>query len=222
MMTDVFPAAPPLSSPGFVRRVIDYWRPPRIDSVAALQHFIDRNAAYLAQKTVIDYCHARIGTNSVKLFKEDVFIEALMVCRWESYAAALSDLLAMAHLALRRRTDAPVDWGAVAAGLDDIYEGALTAHAIPAHRPQGWEEAITSHRRRTADLALAPPDRPDKLLSNTARRMYATLPVHESLRTGQDREFIHGGVRLIGMSIWEAMLRRFVASDLARQLVVSR
>lgn len=221
-MTEVFPDTQPLKPPGLVRRVVDYWRPPKIASVVALQQFVDRNAAYLAQKTVIDYCHARIGTNSVKLFKEEAFIEALMVCRWESYAAALSDLLAMTELALRRRADVEVDWSAVAAGLDAVYEATLLARPVPTHRPQGWADAVAIHRRRTVDLALAPQDRPDKLLSNTARRMYATLPVHESLRTGQDREFIHGGVRLIGMSMWEAMLRRFVASDLAGQLAAPR
>lgn len=176
---------------------------PRAATAADLREFLSRRAAFAAQKTVTDYCEVKAGLNRDKLFAESDFREALAVCRWESYAAVLSDLLVLAHAHL-----APHVAGretALAERLAGIGRAILTGQTLPPHRPEGWDDVTVAMAARLAETAGHPPRPPAEVARASARRVLATLPIHESHRR-TDREAIVGGVRFHILSAWDAML----------------
>src|SRR5262245_55595018 len=76
-------------------------KPSPIATPDALRTFLEERAALIAQKCAIDYCRGKTGLASYALFTEKPFLEALDVCRWETYAAVLGDLLLIAEGQLR-------------------------------------------------------------------------------------------------------------------------
>src|SRR6187551_2833371 len=76
-------------------------RRPPIATAADLQQFLMERAALIAQKCAIDYCRGKTGLASYALFTEKPFLDALDVCRWETFVTVLADLLILAEGCLR-------------------------------------------------------------------------------------------------------------------------
>src|SRR5438445_10936917 len=79
------------------RRLEARLRPGPIATTDALKAFLEERASLIAQKCAIDYCRGKTGLASFALFTEKPFLEALDVCRWETLAIALGDLLIIAE-----------------------------------------------------------------------------------------------------------------------------
>lgn len=190
-------------------------RPAALADAAAMARWADRQAAFIAQKCLMDYLRARLGTTSTKVLKEQMFIEVYDRCRWESWAAACSDLLVMAEAQWRAGLDSAAQRQLVSA-LGQVHVHILRDAAMPAHRTD-WADQIEWHGARMAALADKPPAGPAQIALHTARRMHETLPINAGLRNVQDRQFIYGGVRMQAIQAWEE-LRRRAAPDLAVRL----
>ncbi|MCW5751400.1 MAG: hypothetical protein KIT81_09655 [Alphaproteobacteria bacterium] len=190
--------------------------PPAISGAGDLARFLEEKAAYLAQKCAVDYCRAKAGNFGEKLFREAPFQEALAVCRWESYAAAAADLLLVTEAALRPHLGA--DATQAYDRLEAIFRQILGAYPVPGHRPQGWGDEFAAFPARLQAARMAPPLTPAQIAAHTARRLHETIPIHESLRTEEDQEFIHGAVRFRMTAIWDEMSWRIRWPELARDL----
>ena len=68
-------------------------RPVPIRDSGALADFIDRNAAFVAQKGIYEYARARAGHYAKVLFREPAFLDAVEQSRWRAYPLGL-DLVA--------------------------------------------------------------------------------------------------------------------------------
>jgi hypothetical protein len=76
-------------------------RPAPIATTDAFRIFLEERAALIAQKCAVDYCRGKTGLASYALFTEKPFLDALEVCRWETFVTVLADLMILAEGCLR-------------------------------------------------------------------------------------------------------------------------
>jgi hypothetical protein len=187
-------------------------RPPRIDTAAALRLFIEQRASLIAQKCPIDYVRGKTGLASHALFTEKPFLAALDICRWETFAAVLGDLLILAGGHLRPQEPE----ARLQEALVRTYQTILESQPAPRHRSEGWGDLPETFAQRLRHVAWPP--RTLDLADHSAKRLYDTLPIHISMRK-LDEEVVYGAVRFRMVAVGQEMERRFAAPELARELL---
>lgn len=201
------------------------WRTPSIDSREALRDFVATRAALVAQKVAVDYCRGKTGSFSHALFTEKDFQDALTVCRWESFAATLADILVMTEGFLRPATSAL--GGAGIAGrageaLAELYPEILASYPVPVHRKEkGWSDAEAAFTIRFAAARAAPPRPPVEVADHSASRLFETLPIHTDMRR-LDEEVVHGAVRFRLIAVHQELQRRARPAELVAALAAGK
>ncbi|HEX9278501.1 MAG TPA: hypothetical protein VGA51_19155 [Casimicrobiaceae bacterium] len=209
------------------RRITRVWRdlrerlrPEPITTADALKTFLEERASLIAQKCAIDYCRGKTGLASFALFTEKPFLEALDVCRWETFVAVLGDLLIIAEGYLRAHAlveqRAPLQKALLA-----MYSAALTRLPPPVHRPDGWGDAIAAFTLRMKTIGLGEPKRALDVADHSAKRLFDTLPIHASMRA-LDEEVVYGAVRFRMIAVSQEMQRRLRAPDLVGRLLAAQ
>jgi hypothetical protein len=182
-----------------------------------LADFLAAQTAYVAQRSVIEYCRARTGLNWDKLALEQQFRDRLEVCRWEAYAIVLAEVAELALIPLRR--DGAAGPQAYLRGLVAAAHAALLRHPVPSHR-SSWSDAADTIERHLARAVLAAP-RPVHLLGvQSADAIFDLLPIHADLRP-QDREMFQNSVRFAICGAFDAMSRCFQVPALEAALVAA-
>lgn len=199
------------------RRVVERLRPAPIATAEALQGFLEERALLIAQKCAIDYCRGKTGLASYALFTEKPFLEALDVCRWESFAAVLSDLTILTEGVLRRHAAAG-ERPRLRDALIALYGQILQRGPPPAHRPQGWDDVVVAFRERFTAACLRAPHRALEVADHSAKRLFDTLPIHSSMRE-LDEEVVYGAVRFRMIAVNQQLQERLDGAALARQLL---
>jgi hypothetical protein len=180
-----------------------------------LADFVAAQTAYVAQRSVIEYCRARTGLNWEKLSLEPAFLDRLEVCRWEAYAIVLAEVAELAMIRLRR--DGAAVPQAYLPGLVAVAQAALLRHPVPSHRTD-WGDAAAAIERHLARAALAVP-RPVHLVGiGSADAIFDLLPIHADLRP-QDREMFRNSVRFAICGAYDAMSRCFQGPALEAALL---
>jgi hypothetical protein len=198
-------------------RLRTYFRPPPIASVPALRTFIEERAALIAQKCAIDYCRGKTGLASYALFTEKSFLDALDICRWETFATVLGDLLIVAEVHLRPQATTE-QHPALCAALIGMHSAALATLPAPAHRSSGWGDAEDAFARRFRSASQGRPRQVLEVADHSAKRLFETLPIHASYRE-LDKEVVYGAVRFRMIAVSAEMQRRFAAPELVKQLL---
>lgn len=198
------------------RRVAGYFATPPIASADAFRAFVAERAALIAQKCATDYCRGKTGLASHALFTEKPFLDALDVCRWETFAAALEDLLLLAEVQLRPHV-AEEQRTALCEALRALHAAILGAHPPPGHRPEGWGDAVERFAARLRSTRTAQPHVLE-LANHSAKRLFDTLPIHISMRE-LDEEVVYGAVRFRMIAISQEMQRRLRGRELADRLI---
>ena len=206
-----FPAAK-----GALRRLRQWFQPPPIASVGQLRAYVEERALLIAQKCAIDYVRGKTGLASHALFSEKTFLEALDVCRWETFAAALGDLMILVEGCLRGHA-APAAQSRLCDALARLYGTILSEQARPAHRPQGWADAIADFEARLTEASRAAPRLARDIAGHTAKRLFDTLPIHADLRR-LDEEPVYGSVQFRMIAVNQELQRRVAAAAIAREL----
>jgi hypothetical protein len=198
-----------------LRRLLARRRPPLVADIGELADFLAAHTAYVAQRTVIEYCRARTGVNWDKLLDEPAFLERLEACRWDAYAIVLGEIAELALIRLRRGgAAAPAGY---LPGLVEAARAALLRHPVPRHRTS-WTPAVEAIERHLAQTLLAAP-RPVHLLGRApAVAVFDRLPIHADLRT-QDREMFENSVRFAICRAFDATGRAFDVSALEAALL---
>jgi hypothetical protein len=192
-------------------------RPPPIATADSLASFLEERAALIAQKCAIDYCRGKTGLASYALFTEALFLKALDICRWETFAAALGDLVIVAegqlrpHVAAGRRAS-------LHAALVRLHSGVLSRMPAPAHRAHGWDDAIASFPTRLAEAGRSEPRLARDIADHSAKRLFDTLPIHASMRA-LDEEVVYGAVRFRMIAVSQELQRRAVVAELIDRLL---
>ena len=195
-----------------LRRVMSRLRPPRIATVAALESFLQERASLIAQKCAIDYCRGKTGLASYALFTEKPFLEALDVCRWESFAAVLGDLIILVETALRTHVE-PSAHERLGDALVEMYARTLSSMPLPAHRT-AWDPEVHSFTLRLQAASADAPRQALDVADHSAKRMFDTLPIHSSYRE-LDEEVVYGAVRFRMIATNQELQRRIDAAALA-------
>jgi hypothetical protein len=180
-----------------------------------LAQFLTGEAAFLAQKSTIEYCRARAGLLWQKLFAEAAFDAALERCRWEAFALVLADMIVFTECRLRARSgDRALE---LADALGALYEQILNSHPMPPHR-HDWQDRSESLRQRLGRGQLAAPAPTDEIAGVSGRAIFDLLPIHPTLR-GHDRLMIFNHIRFGMLTFAERFDRRVDARTLADSLL---
>jgi hypothetical protein len=202
------------------RRLRERLRPEPIVTAEALKAFLEERAALIAQKCAIDYCRGKTGLASFALFTEKPFLEALDVCRWETFVTVLGDLVIVTEGYLRPHVAAE-QHAHLHEALLAMYAAVLARLPAPAHRPDGWGDAITAFALRLTTVGLGAPKRALDVADHSAKRLFDTLPIHASMRA-LDEEVVYGAVRFRMIAVSQEMQRRIHAADLAGRLLAAQ
>ena len=201
---------------GFWGRLQERLRPTPIATAPALRSFLEERALFLAQKCAIDYVRGKTGLASYALFTEKPFLDALEVCRWETFASALGDLLLLVEKQLRPHLAAGQE-ARLCEALAALYRSTLGAAPALAHRPQGWDEVIADFDARLEAARRAAPRQTRHIADHTGKRLFDTLPIHLSMRK-LDEEVVYGAVRFRMIALSRELEQRIASAELARQL----
>jgi hypothetical protein len=180
-----------------------------------LAAFLARQAAYIAQKTVLDYCQVKAGRGEKRMFADPDFQAALSHCRWQTFCGAAQDVVAMAEAWLRPHV--PGREAALAAALAAIGDGILRAPEAPAERRADLEASAAALARHLAQLQLVAPQPADKLPLLARAPLLATLPIHPDQRVGETPAIV-GALRFHIVSAQQEMERAFDPAGLAAAL----
>jgi hypothetical protein len=199
------------------RRVIARLRPAPIATAAALRTFLEERAALIAQKCAIDYCRGKTGLASYALFTEKPFLDALDVCRWETFVVVLGDLVIVTEGHLRPHVSTE-QHPRLCEALVGLYTAALAALPAPAHRAAGWGDAISGFPQRLEAARHGKPQQALDVADHSAQRLFETLPIHARMRA-LDEEVVYGAVRFRMIAVSQELQRRLAAADLTRELL---
>lgn len=201
-------------------RLRERLQPAPIATADALKSFLEERASLIAQKCAIDYCRGKTGLASFALFTEKPFLEALDVCRWETFVTVLGDLVIVTEGYLRPH--AAVEHHArLREALLAMYSAVLAPMPAPAHRPDGWGDAMAAFTLRLDTVGLGEPKRALDVADHSAKRLFDTLPIHASMRA-LDREVVYGAVRFRMIAVSQEMQRRLRAADLVARLLAAQ
>jgi hypothetical protein len=197
-----------------LRRLLTRKSQPPVATLDELADFLAAQTAYVAQRTVLEYCRARTGLNWDKLFREQAFIDSLEVCRWEAYAEVLAEVAELALILLRRQS--PADPQAYLPGVVATASAALLRHPVPGHRTS-WDAVSAVVEQHLAQSLLAAPRAVHLAGFGAADAIFAHLPIHPDLRR-EDREMFRNSVRFALCRAFDEMTRRLDVPALAQAL----
>ncbi len=153
----------------------------RVADRESLRQFLESRAAYLIQKSIMEYAQARANMLFSTLVSERQFQEAYERARWLSYPAGLSMTAEMIEGYLR-------ECGGTGPGaLDDalvrIAEEIFAAYPVPDEKDQGfWIKAAEQLRRDLALASLGPPKAVRNIPLQRAQEVFDKLPVSAQIR----------------------------------------
>jgi hypothetical protein len=204
----------------FWKRLKERLRPAPIATTEALRVYLAERAALIAQKCAIDYCRGKTGLASYALFTEKPFLEALDRCRWDTFAAVLGDLVIVAEGKLRSHVP-PARHSRLWEALGDLYPAILATLPPPAHRAEGWGEAIASFAPRFREACLGMPRQALDVADHSARCLFESLPIHSSYRE-LDEEVVYGAVRFRMIAVSQELQGRLRAAELTKELLADQ
>ena len=215
--TKTLPAPGPVAR--FWRSLKARFRPAPIGTIDAFRTFLEERAALIAQKCAIDYCRGKTGLASYALFTEKPFLDALDVCRWETFVTVLGDLLIIAEGSLRQHVT-EAQRPRLSETLVELYSAVLAAMPAPVHRAHGWGDAIESFTQRLKEANQAEPRQALDVADHAAKRLFDTLPIHLSMRE-LDEEVVYGAVRFRMIAVSQEMHGRLATAALTEQLLTA-
>jgi hypothetical protein len=196
-----------------VRRLL---RPTRSGEPAAFEVFIRRQGAFVAQKTVLDYCRVKLGRSEKAYFENQDFLAALRHCRWQVYLGAMADVTALAEAWLRPHVADQMNL--LAERLSLLHAAILSSENPPSEEAPSLTAAIAALPGHLAGLQLAAPFGALKLPLQAEAPLLATLPIHPEQRIGE-APAIRGALRFHIVSTQQEMERNFDAEPLAHNLI---
>jgi hypothetical protein len=189
---------------GFFRR-----RPP-IRKVAELADFIDEQSAYLIQRYIYDYTHARAGPYSKSLLVRPDFMQAVERSRWRAYPLGLAMVGEMVEGVLRPH--------AGESGVQLSIRSALVLDILIAMTPAQIGSDVWQLRNRLShkldQLGLHPPKLVIDIPEPYAERYFNLMPFDKELLTN-DLPTTRSYLRLTLTNIRDELARRMDAPGVA-------
>lgn len=195
---------------GFFRR-----RPP-IHEVGQLGDFIDEQSAYLIQRYIFDYTHARTGPLSKAMFGRPEFVRHFERSRWSAFPLGLAMVGEMVEGVLRPHVGEEKRrvLDSLIALVLDVYD----RHAIPkAIEPHAWQAAREELAVKLDQVGLHPPKRVIDIPEPYAERYFKMMPFDEELLTN-DVPTTRSYLRLTLTHIRDELEKRMNAAEMVEKL----
>jgi hypothetical protein len=158
-----------------------------------LRDFLESRAAFLVQKSIMEYTQARSNLLFSTLIGEKAFQEAFEESRWHSYPAAFSMVAEMAASHLREKGDVAAE--PVHAALQAITKEVFDRFAGPSGLGEAfWAQAYEDLDRDFARAALAMPRQVRLMAQERAKEVFDKLPVSAAIKR-HDFEMFHNTLR---------------------------
>ena len=199
---------------------LDFFRRPGpIRNAEELADFIDKQAAFVAQKGIYEYSRARAGHYSKVLFKEPEFQAACDVSRWRAFPIGLAMVAEVAEGLLRplaagdeyRQRDARVVL--VLAVFDGYPVPAALGEAV-------WGELRAELERRLKLVGFHAPKWAKDVPEQFAVSYFDLMPIHEKLR-GRDFQTTRNYLRVTMTHVHDELTNRLDAPAAAKSLISS-
>lgn len=155
--------------------------PRKIGDLAALQHFMESRAAFLVQKSIMEYTQARTNTLFSTMMREPLFLAGYEKARWQSYPAAISVVAEMVEGHVRNGANtAP---GTLDAALLRLVDNIVSRYAEPSGLGAAfWTEASAQVSRDLAQAALGVPKQVQAIANHRAREIFDALPASPQMK----------------------------------------
>ena len=194
-----------------------------IRDTAGLADFIDRNAAFVAQKGIYEYSRARAGHYAKVLFRESAFQAACERSRWRAYPLGLAMVgeLAEGILSTAAGRDRPVQVDVIRSLVLTVFD----RYPVPAALGEAeWRELRAALEQHLKLISLHQP-KPAKDVSEPFTDEYvALMPIHEKLR-GRDAPTLRNYLRATMCNIHDELSKRVdvaaVTAALSRDVALS-
>jgi hypothetical protein len=195
---------------GFFRR-----KPP-IREIAGLANFIDEQAAYLVQRYIYDYTHARVGPYSQSLLTQPEFMQEVERTRWTAYPLGLAMVGEMVEGVLRPH--AGEDRRAVLDPLGALVLDIFDRYDVPKQIGTGaWRGAREELARKLDQIGTHPPKSVIDIPESYAERYFNMMPFDKALLTN-DVLTTKNYLRLTLTNIRDEMVKRMDAAAMAAKL----
>lgn len=186
-----------------------------VDTGEAYAEWLIARGAYITQRCTLEYCRLKAALNWDKLLKEEAFLSAFEVCRWEAYGVILADVIVVGEE--RLRANGEISPHRTLEFACRTYRSGLERYPVPAHREDGWAHDLEAFSARVALAQGAPAKAPHLHGFKTGTHIYHHLPVHPRLRL-DDEELIQNNVRINLARFYEDLREKVdipaVAADL--------
>ncbi len=206
------PRSKPNPTEGRLTRLLNvlaqWWWTPPIATRHELADFLRSQAAYIAQKTIDDYCRARVGLFSHALYAERSFLDALALSRSHGFAAVLADLVVILEGLLRPHGSLRNE------ALTDLYRSTLEDTPRLTPEPPDWTAAIGELTQRLDQIRSTAPLPAARIAETSGRRIFEALPIHRRY-SGNDAEIIANSISFQMVALRERLARRLDVAALA-------
>jgi hypothetical protein len=191
-------------------------RQPPIRDVEALADFIDQQSAFLVQRYIYDYTHARTGPYSKSLLAQPDFMQAVERSRWTAYPLGLAMVGEMVEGVLRphageERRSVLDPLGALVLGVFDRYD------VPPPLGIDAWQTARTELAGTLDRIGLHPPKRVIDIPESYAERYFHMMPFDKDVLTN-DVPTTRSYLRLTLTNMRDELNKRADAADMAAKL----
>ncbi len=192
---------------GFFRR-----RPP-IREVAELADFIDQQSAFLIQRYIYDYTHARSGPYSKSLLAKPDFMQTVEKSRWAAYPLGLAMVGEMVAGVLRPHFGVAQDEKRAALdALIDLVLSVFDRYDVPELIGREiWLDARSELAVKLDQIGMHPPKPVTDIPEPYAERYFNMMPFDQELLTN-DVPTTRGYLRLNLTHIRDELVKRMDAA----------
>jgi hypothetical protein len=194
--------------------LLDFFRRrPLICDVPALAEFIDRNAAFVAQKGIYEYSRARSGHYAKVLFREPEFQSAAENSRWRAYPLGLAMVSEVVEGVLRPHAEDR------RAALDRLF--AISLSVFDRYPPpavlgeETWSQMRVELAHNLDLIGVHAVKAAKDIPIPFAERYFQLMPIHEKLRASEFPT-IRNYLRVTMCNIHEEFSKRIDAQALTQ------
>ena len=192
-------------------------RRPSIRDVAELADFVDQQSAYLIQRYIYDYTHARAGPYSKSLLTRPDFVQSVEQSRWRAYPLGLAMVGEMVEGVLRPH--AGEERRAILDPLSVLVLGVFDRYEVPT--PIGvsaWQESRNELAHKLDQIGMHPPKLVTDIPEPYAERYFNLMPFDKELLSN-DVPTTRSYLRLNLTHIRDELVRRMDAPAIADTLL---
>jgi hypothetical protein len=157
-------------------------RKPQIREISELAVFIDEQSAYLVQRYIYDYTHARSGPFSQRLLAQPEFKKSVELSRWSAYPLGLAMIGEMVEGVFQPH--AGEERSAILDRLSALVLGIFDKYDVPPQiGAEEWQAARAELARKLDQIGTHPPKPVSDIPEPYAERYFNMMPFDKDLLT---------------------------------------